>query len=71
MLGLDGEAFPSTDELTVRNPFDTGLTHAFDLYGGMTYSFDIAPDSALSEVDLYIPGIRYTRSDDAVAAGLA
>ncbi|KAI1192370.1 aromatic prenyltransferase [Nemania serpens] len=71
VLGLDGEAFSSTDELVVRNPFDPSLAHAFDLYSRMTYYFDIAPNSALPDVKLYIPVIRYARSDDAVAAGLA
>ncbi|KAI2629324.1 aromatic prenyltransferase [Hypomontagnella submonticulosa] len=71
VLGLDHEAFSPTDELLVRDVFDAGLARAFDLYGRMTYYFDIAPNSALPDVKLYIPVIRYARSDDAVAAGLA
>nr|DAD54580.1 TPA_asm: DMATS-type prenyltransferase [Fusarium equiseti] len=58
------------DELNVQSVFDKGLAHDFDLYGRMTYYFDIAPSSKLPDVKLYIPVIRFGRSDEAVASGL-
>ncbi|RKL25989.1 hypothetical protein BFJ72_g13880 [Fusarium proliferatum] len=58
------------DELEVQGVFDKGLAHDFDLYERITYYFDIAPSSKVPDVKLYIPVIRFGRSDAAVASGL-
>ncbi|OGE47533.1 hypothetical protein PENARI_c042G10433 [Penicillium arizonense] len=36
----------------------------------MTHYFGIAPNSTLPDVKLYIPGIRYAKTDGAMASGL-
>ncbi|KAF5630182.1 dimethylallyl tryptophan synthase [Fusarium sp. NRRL 25303] len=58
------------DEFEVQGVFDKDLAHDFDLYERITYYFDIAPRSKVPDVKLYIPVIRFGRSDAAVASGL-
>ncbi|OCK77494.1 aromatic prenyltransferase [Lepidopterella palustris CBS 459.81] len=70
VLGLKKD-FSWSDDTLVQDPFDANLAHPFDLYRNMTYYFDIAPGSALPDVKFYIPVIRYAKSDNDVAAGLA
>lgn len=69
VLGLE-KGFSRTEDLSVQNPFDANLAHPFDLYGRMTYYFDIAPNAVLPVVKLYIPVVRYGKSDEAVTEGL-
>ncbi|GES63335.1 prenyltransferase [Aspergillus terreus] len=69
VLGLE-TGFSWEEDLNVQDAFDTGLAHPFDLYARMTYYFDIAPNSTLPDVKLYIPVLRYAKSDKAVASGL-
>lgn len=69
VLGLEKDVSP-TEVLSVQDAFDEALAHPFDLYGRMTFYFDIASSSKLPDVKLYIPVIRYGKSDAAVAAGL-
>ena len=69
VLGLKHD-FPWQEDLSVQDPFDPGLAHPFDLYSNMVYYFDIAPGASMPDVKLYIPVIRYGKSDNEVATGL-
>ncbi|KAF5980326.1 putative prenyltransferase [Fusarium bulbicola] len=57
------------DELEVQGVFDKCLAHDCGLYERMTYYCGIALSSKLPDLKLYMPVIRFGRSDAAVASG--
>lgn len=69
VLGLD-DKFSRDDELPVQNPFQPSRAHDADYYSGLLYYFNLAPGAQLPDVKLYLPVIRYGRSDADIAIGL-
>ncbi|KNG86153.1 putative prenyltransferase [Aspergillus nomiae NRRL 13137] len=69
VLGLD-DKFCQDEELPVQNPFQPSRAHPEDYYSGLLYYFNLAPGSQLPDVKLYLPVIRYGRSDADNALGL-
>ncbi|KAB8276369.1 aromatic prenyltransferase [Aspergillus minisclerotigenes] len=69
VLGLH-DKFSQDEELPVQNPFQPTRAHPEDYYSGLLYYFNLAPGAQLPDVKLYLPVIRYGRSDADIALGL-
>ncbi|OOO11916.1 Aromatic prenyltransferase, DMATS type [Aspergillus oryzae] len=69
VLGLH-DKFLQDEELPVQNPFQPSRAHPEDYYSGLLYYFNLAPGAQLPDVKLYLPVIRYGRSDADIALGL-
>ncbi|KAE8346218.1 tryptophan dimethylallyltransferase-domain-containing protein [Aspergillus arachidicola] len=69
VLGLH-DKFLQDEELPVQNPFQSSRAHPEDYYSGLRYHFNLAPGAQLPDVKLYLPVIRYGRSDADIALGL-
>ncbi|KAE8375421.1 aromatic prenyltransferase [Aspergillus bertholletiae] len=69
VLGLD-DKFSQDEQLPVQNPFQPSRAHPVDYYNGLLYYVNLTPQGQIPDVKLYLPVIRYGRSDADITRGL-